>query len=218
MNISTRGRLQIVFRSPSFWMVTVSTFFFGGPALTFQGLWAVPYLMDIHDYSRLQAGGLLMMIPLGFIVGAPTFGYLADKVSRGRKAILLISLGLGLGCWTIFLISGGNPSSGLLAPMFVIMGACGGGSLSLCMTITKELFPPWLTGTAVGLMNPAAFISAAVFQPFTGFLMDAVGRVGSTYPLEAYHMVFVVIFLSMTIAFVSVIPMVIPKTHADYRS
>ncbi|MBU0733314.1 MAG: MFS transporter [Proteobacteria bacterium] len=211
--IRPRTRLRVVFSKPGFWMITLSTFFFGGPALTFQGLWAVPYLMDIHDYSRLQAGGLLMMLPLGFVIGAPTFGFLADKVSLGRKGILLCSLGLSLSCWTVFLLSGGKPNSLILGPLFLIMGSCGGGSLSLYMTITKELFPPWLTGTALGLMNPAAFLSTAVFQPFTGFLMDAVGRSGSAYPLAAYYNVFIVIFICMAIGFVSIIPLKIPETR-----
>jgi len=169
--------------------------------------------MDIHDYSRLQAGGLLMMLPLGFVIGAPTFGFLADKVSLlGRKGILLCSLGLNLTCWTVFLLSGGKPSSVILGPLFLIMGSCGGGSLSLYVTITKELFPPWLTGTALGLMNPAAFLSTALFQPFTGFLMDTVGKSGSAYPLAAYYNVFIVIFICMVIGFVSIIPLKIPKT------
>jgi len=217
-DITTPKRLRIVFHKPGFWMVTVSTFFFGGPALTFQGLWAVPYLMDVHEYSRLQAGGLLMMLPLGFIIGAPTFGFLADKAPLGRKGVLLVSLGLGLACWSFFLLSGGKPNSVFLGPLFLIMGSCGGGSLSLYMTITKELFPPWLTGTAVGLMNPAAFLSTALFQPFTGFLMDAVGRSGSVYPLEAYFNVFIAIFVSMTLGLVSIIPLTIPKTRPKHIS
>ena len=69
------------------------------------------------------------------------------------------------------------------------------------MTMLKEFFPSWLTGTAVGLMNPAAFLSAALFQPFTGYLMDAVGRTGSVYSLEAYQRVFTVYLLSMLLAF-----------------
>jgi MFS family permease len=50
----------------------------------------------------------------------------------------------------------------------------------------------------MGLMNPAAFLAGALFQPFTGYLMDAVGSSGSIYPLEAYHRVFGV-FLASTI-------------------
>ena len=211
--VKPHTRFRIVLSRPGFWMITISTFFFGGPGLTFQGLWAVPYLMDIYGYSRLQAGGLLMMLPLGFIIGAPTFGFLADKVSIGRKGILLCTLGLSLACWTVFLLAGGQPSPLILGPLFLIMGSCGGGSLSLYMTITKELFPPWLTGTALGLMNPAAFLSTAVFQPFTGFLMDVVGRSGSAYPLAAYYNVFIVICICMAIGFVSIIPLKITKTQ-----
>lgn len=209
--LTTLGRLRTVFRKPNFWLVTASTFFFGGPALTLQGLWAVPYLMDVHGYTRLQAGGVLMLLPLGFIIGAPTFGFLADRLPVGRKKVLQGSLGLGLSCWAVFLISGGSPPKILLPILFLLMGSCGGGSLSLYMTVTKELFPPHLTGTAVGLMNPAAFFSTALFQPLSGLIMDAVGRKGSAYPLEAYEHVFVAIFISAVLALLAISPLRIPR-------
>jgi sugar phosphate permease len=192
-------RFRIVLGHPTFWMITLSYFFYGGPALTFQGLWAVPYLMDIHGFSRIQAGGLLMLMPLGLIVGAPGIGYLADRFPMGRTRVLTISLCFPLLCWFFFFVSGEKSNPTLLTPLFFVMGFCGGGSLSLYMTMLKELFPPWLTGTAMGLMNPAAFLATAIFQPFTGYLMDAVGSSGSIYPLEAYHQVFAV-FLASAIA------------------
>lgn len=191
-------RLKIVLVHPSFWMITLSYLFFGGPGLTFQGLWAVPYLMDIHGFSRVEAGGLLMLMPMGLIVGAPGIGYLADRFPMGRTRILAVSLCLPLLCWLFLFVSDGNSSLVFLTPIFFVMGVCGGGSLSLYMTMLKELFPSWLTGTAMGLMNPAAFLAGALFQPFTGYLMDAVGSSGSIYPLEAYHRVFGV-FLASTI-------------------
>lgn len=205
--MGTRRRMAIVFSQRDFWMVTLSTFFFGGPTLTFQGLWAVPYLMDVHAFTRVQAGGMLMLLPLGFVIGAPTFGFLADRLPFGRKPVLLASLTLALICWGIFLFSGGRPHPALIGPCFLTIGACGGGSLSLYMTITKELFPPWLTGTAIGLMNPAAFFSTALFQPFSGFLMDTVGAVGETYPLAAYQNVFIAIFVFMVFGLLAVIPL-----------
>lgn len=209
--ISTRKRLGIVFSKPKFWMVTASTFFFGGPTLTFQGLWAVPYLMDVYGYDRVRAGGLLMLLPLGFIIGAPAFGFLADRLPVGRKPVLLASLGLALSFWALFLFSGGRPHPAFIGPAFLIIGACGGGSLSLYMTITKELFPPWLTGTAIGLMNPAAFFSTALFQPFSGYLMDAVGPVGAVYPVAAYQNVFIAISVFMVLGLFSILPIRLPK-------
>jgi sugar phosphate permease len=199
-------RLAIVFGQPNFWMVTGSYFFFGGPTLAFQGLWTVPYLIDVHGCSRVQAGGLLMLIPIGFIIGAPLFGLLADRLPVGRKPILIISLVIGLACWATFLPTRAKPPVALIGPVFVIIGICGGGSLSLFMTMTKELFPAWLTGTAMGLMNPAAFLSTALFQPFSGYLMDSVGRVNGAYPPEAYFKVFVAISIFGGLSLAAILP------------
>ncbi len=213
--LSTGKRLGIIFKSSGFWIITLSYFFFGGPVLTFQGLWAVPYLMDIYGYTRLQAGGLLMIMPLGSIIGAPLIGFLADRLNMERKRVLVISLFLSLACWTVFFLAGGKPHKGFISPLFFILGFFGWGALSLYMTMVKEIFPPRLTGTAMGLMNPAAFLATALFQPFTGFLMDAVGRTGSAYPLEAYQQVFTVFCLSMLISFGLIfllkIPIILPS-------
>lgn len=210
-DMPTGKRLGFIFKSWGFWLITLSYFFFGGPALTFQGLWAVPYLMDIYGYSRLQAGWFLMIMPLGSIIGAPLIGFLIDRLNMERKWALVISLFLSLACWTVFFLAGGKPRTGFIIPLLFILGFFGWGALSLYMTMVKEIFPSRLTGTAMGLMNPAAFLATALFQPFTGFLMDAVGRTGSAYPLEAYQRVFTVFFVSMVISFGLILLLKIPK-------
>jgi sugar phosphate permease len=203
---SPSRRMRIVFSQPNFWMVTGSYFFFGGPTLAFQGLWTVPYLIDIHGYSRVQAGGTLMLIPAGFVIGAPLFGLLADRLPINRKTILVLALLIGVLCWAVFLPTGGKPPAAVIGPLFVVIGLCGGGSLSLYMTMTKELFPAWLTGTAMGLMNPAAFLSTALFQPFSGYLMDSVGHAGAAYPQAAYYKVFVAIFIFGVLSLATILP------------
>ncbi|OGP51152.1 MAG: hypothetical protein A2Y79_03430 [Deltaproteobacteria bacterium RBG_13_43_22] len=209
--VSPGKRFGIIFKNSGFWVITLSYFFTGGPGLTFQGLWSVPYLIDIYGYTRLQAGGLLMIMPIGFIIGSPLIGFLADRLKTGRKGILLITVFPSLACWSVFFLAGGKPNPSFIIPLFFIMGFFGGGSLSLYMTILKEFFPPWLTGTAVGLMNPAAFLATALFQPFTGYLMDAVGRIGPAYPLKAYQQVFTVFFITMLIAYGLILFLKIPK-------
>lgn len=193
-------RLRLVLTSSSFWMVTLSYFFYGGSSLTFQGLWAIPFLMDIHGFTRVQAGSLLMLMPVGFIIGSPILGHLADKLPARRKGFQMTLLLVFLFCWSVLFLSKGGSRVAFFAPLFIIMGVCGGGALSIYMTMIKELFSPALTGTAMGLMNPAAFLATALFQPFTGCLMDAVGRTGSVYPLEAYRMVFAAFLISTTLA------------------
>lgn len=204
--MSALKRMGIVFGRPAFWLVTGSYFFYGGPTLAFQGLWAVPYLIDVHHFSRVQAGGLLMLMPIGFIIGSPILGILADRSPVGRKSILMAAMAINLICWAVFLPPDHPPPSTLVGPIFLCTGICTGGALSLLMTINKELFPMWLTGTAMGLMNPAAFLSTAVFQPFSGYLMDTIGRTGESYPIAAYHNVFIAIFIALCLSLIIIVP------------
>lgn len=204
--MGTLKRIGIVFRQPGFYLVTGSYFFFGGPTLAFQGLWAVPYLVDVHAFTRIEAGWMLMLMPIGFVMGSPAFGILADRLPVGRKPVLVGSLAIVVACWSVFVGTHGRPPSVMLGPLFFLLGFCGGGALSLFMTMNKELFPIWLTGTAMGLMNPAAFLGTALFQPFSGYLMDTVGRVGEAYPLEAYYKVFVAILIALCLALIVILP------------
>jgi sugar phosphate permease len=207
-------RLGVIFKNSGFWLITLSYFFFGGPGLTFQGLWSVPYLMDIYGYSRPQAGAILMIMPLGSIIGAPLIGFLSARLTMGQKGTLITTLFLSLACWAVFFFAGGKPHGGFIIPLFFFLGLFGWGALSLYMTMVKEIFPASLTGTAMGLMNPAAFLAAALFQPFSGALMDAVGRSGAAYPLEAYQRVFTVFFLAMVVSFGLILLLKIPKTKS----
>ena len=215
-DMRTFNRLGLIFRSFNFWMITSALFFSGGVSLTFQGLWAVPYLMDAYGLSRAKAGGLLMVMPFGFAVGAPVLGLLIDRFSLNRKGVVIASMGLSISCWTVLLLFGGRSSYLLVIPLFLILGLLGGGYLTVFMTITKDLFPPWLTGTAVGLINPAAFLATALYQPLTGFVLDKVGRLDSgAYPLEAYQLVFIVFLISISIALIATFMLSLPKTNTS---
>ena len=215
-DMRTFKRLGLIFRSFNFWMITLALFFSGGVSLTFQGLWAVPYLIDAYGLSRAKAGGLLMLIPFGFAVGALVFGLLIDRLALNRKSVVICSMSLSISCWIILLFFGGRSSYLLVVPLFLALGLLGGGYLTVIMTITKELFPTWLTGTAVGLINPAAFLATALYQPLTGFLLDRVGPLDSgAYPLEAYQLVFIVFLISLSIALIATIMLSLPKANAS---
>ena len=214
-DMGTFKRLGIIFRNFNFWMITTALFFSGGAALAFQGLWAVPYLIDVYGLSRAKAGGLLMLIPFGFAVGAPLFGLLIDRFAFNRKMVIVGSTLVSILSWIILLIFGGRTSYLLVIPLFLSFGLLGGGSLTIFMTITKELFPPWLTGTAVGLMNPAGFLATAFYQPLTGLLLDRVGQLDSgAYPLEAYQHVFIAFLISFIIALMATLMLSPPKKNA----
>ena len=60
----------MIFGKFDFWIICLATFLTGGAA-SFQGLWAVPYLLDVFGISRVRAGWILMSLPLGFALEAP---------------------------------------------------------------------------------------------------------------------------------------------------
>ena len=201
--ITNRQRLKMVIIHPGFWLITLSIFFVGGAGITFSGLWAVPFLMDIHHYSRMEAGGMLMLSMIGFAVGAAMSGVLTDRLGLNKKAIIIITLSLGFIYYSLFSTIGDRIPHFVLIIIFFVMGVFGGGTVPIFMAMTKELFPNWLTGTAIGLMNPAAFLATAIYQPITGLLMDRVGKTASgTFPYEAYQKVFIMVLGAFIISFI----------------
>lgn len=199
-------RLKMILRSLDFWMITLSMFFTGGVFLTFQGLWAVPCLMDVFHLSRVHAGWLLMILPLGFAVGGPALGFFTDRLNLNRKSVLLWAIGLSVLGWMVLLFFHGRVHIVLACPLFFIFGLSAGGTLPICFTITRDLFPPWLMGTAVGLMNPSAFFGAALYQPFSGYLLnDFTGLTPGSYTMEAYRQLFLVFLISYAAAFLCIL-------------
>jgi len=202
-NITNKERLKLVVVNPGFWLITISIFFVGGAGITFSGLWAVPFLIDIHHYSRLESGTMLMLSMIGFAAGAALSGFLTDKLGLNKKTIVVTTLSLGVCYWIVFCFFGDRVPDFVLVIIFLVMGMCGGGTVPIFMAMTKELFPNWLTGTAIGLMNPSAFLATALYQPFTGFLMDRVGKMTSgAFPFEAYQQVFFMFLCAFIISLI----------------
>ena len=197
-------RFGAVFENRNFWLVCLSVFLSGGANLSFQGLWAVPYLMDVFGLDRVQAGWMLMAWPLGFAIGGPASGFLADRFNLNRKKALLWGLGLSGLAWLLLIFIRDREHLVIVVPLFFLFGAISGGMLPLSYSIIRDLFPFSLMGTATGLMNTASFFGTAVYQPFTGFLLriTASAHPGS-YDFAAYRTLIIVFFLSYAASFIA---------------
>ena len=190
-------RLKMIFRSFNFWMITLSTFFTGAVMITFQGLWAVPYLMDVFHVNRVIAGTTLMLIPLGFALGGPTLGWVAQRLGMDPKRVVIWTLLLGLAGWLTLIFLQDKGLYWLVFPLFFFFGLAGGGTTPILFAITRDLFPPSLMGTATGLMNMAAFLGTALYQPLTGFMLQQFPAIqAGEYPVAAYRVLMAFFFLS----------------------
>lgn len=199
----TSGGAADILKTPFFWVMAALFFAFGGPLSTFQGLWGYPYLIDVFGYSKLEAGNLIMVIAFGVIAGGQVMGYLTDKTFAGKKRQLLSAcIAMQALSWALIVFVGPGFGPWALGLVFFTMGMMLAGTLAVVWAIVREESPPDRMGTAMGLLNPAPFLGVAAFQPLTGYLLDRVGKVGGTFPLQAYQSAFSLCLLSVLVAMV----------------
>jgi MFS family permease len=77
-----RRSLRVVLRAPNTWWLGGYAFLLFGTMTMMQGLWAVPYLMDVYGQTQQQAANHLTLWAVGLIVGCTLWGIIADKVVR----------------------------------------------------------------------------------------------------------------------------------------
>ncbi len=196
--------VRIVLSQKYFWPLAFWFFFSYGTVIGFGGLWGGPYLMDIYGLTKAQAGNILMMIAVGMILGSPFLGWLSDKVFEARKPVMVGGAFIYLLVWLIFAVKPGGLNHILLYILTFLIGVFGSAIVIIAFTANKELFPKEIAGTSTGLVNIFPFAGGAVFPPIMGYIMDKVGKVGESYPLQAYQHAFIFCFIGAVIAFLSV--------------
>ena len=85
--------LGIVFRHRQTWLIALTGLATSAPLLGFAGLWGVPFFEAAYGLPRTSAATLTSTMIAGWGFGAPSFGWLSDRIGL-RKAPLLIGLTL----------------------------------------------------------------------------------------------------------------------------
>ncbi|MER2527306.1 MAG: MFS transporter [Candidatus Competibacter denitrificans] len=140
-----------------------------GSLLAFLGLWAIPFLRDVHGLDRAAASIYTSVGLAGFASGALFYGWFSDRLGR-RKPPLMVGTLLYVLVWGVI-------ESGVWAPgaagmaWFGLLGF-GAGAFVLTFACAKESVMPALSGMAVALVNTGAFLGAAILQPLLGWVMD----------------------------------------------
>jgi len=150
---------------PGFW----PNFGIGGTLFAFAGLWAVPYLRDVHGMERSVAANHTALLLFFFAIGAMLSGMLSDRLGK-RVPVLLGGIGLYVLCWLPLVFAWQLPGS-LSYPLFALMGL-GASGFTLSWASVKEVNPPALSGMATSVINTGGFLGAAILQPLVGWAMD----------------------------------------------
>ncbi len=162
-------------------------------------IWGVPFLRQGLGVEAADAVARSSMVPLGWVIGAPLLGYLADWQGR-RKPVLM-------GGIVLMLISGiGVVYLHQYLPPYVggLLFGVGSGAAMIPYTMIKEVNPDNVKGSATGAMNFLVFSFSAFLAPVFGFVLlrfsDAKPRT-----LETFHAAYIfwggAIVLSLILTF-----------------
>ena len=188
----------------SSWFWVLAALFFGvfGGAVSLQGLWATPFLMSLFNLDRDFASMMNLALPVGWMLGAPFFGRLGDRVFSNRVNLLTFLLALLTCTWFALALLPRLLGLGGVTVLYAAVGGLAGGIGTTLWATAQSKTPSAIMGLTSGLMNPFPLLGMAVMQGVTGAIIDRAGKVGDVYAPEGYRNAFFLLFLIAAACFV----------------
>ncbi|MCK6393279.1 MFS transporter [Zoogloea sp.] len=181
-----------------FWSFSGQSAFFTGGFMALQGLWAVPWLMEVNGYSRSVAADHLFWLNVGMLAGQLSIGAWATRLAaRGITPLRLMQVGLFLTMVVEGLIIAEAGTTLLLWCVLGIVSATGAQMYG----VVAGLFPLHLTGRVTTSINLMAFIGAFVVQWGLGGLLDGL-RAGGMGGVDALRVAFLILLGAQILSFV----------------
>lgn len=165
-----------------------------GPLMGYQGLWGVPYLTQVYEMTKVQAGNLLMWISIGYIVGGPGVGLLSDRYGLSLRSLFICTSLLYLVSWIPLAFMVGTATRTLLCMAALLMGITGSASGVIAYALCARHSGAGREGGGLGIVNGCSLLGGAVFQPLMGFMIDKFTTAGLT-AAAAYTRTFQAVFV-----------------------
>ena len=186
-----------IFGKRVFWRFAPQGCLCSGGFMAVQGLWAVPWLMEVNGAARADAAGVLFLLGLamlsGFVFVATCSRWLARN---GVAPMTLLTLGIGIGLLVEAAIIADLARPAWLWPML-------GLSFSLSNVAYSQLsaeFPVELSGRVNTALNLMVFVGAFGLQWGIGALVDGL-TVGGVARTQAFRITFSVLLVLQALAF-----------------
>ena len=161
-----------VFGHPRFWWIAPLGAFAMGSFMAVQGLWSVPWLMDVNGYSRAVAAQHLLLMSAVILGGYMLLGLFATRLARrGIHARHMFAAGFGLNMLALGAIVLQLPGSYLWWSLYGLGAAVN----VLAFTVLNEGFPKDLAGRSNTALNLLMFVGSFATQWGMGVVVE-VGR------------------------------------------
>lgn len=135
-----------------------------------RGLWAGPYLADVHGLDAVAIGNVTLIMALAMVAGNFAYGPL-DRLFGTRKWVAFAGnlLGAATVGWLALNAAAPVASVGIALALVGLFGT----SFGVLMAHGRAFLPPHLTGRGVTLLNFFAIGFVGVLQFATGPIVEA---------------------------------------------
>jgi predicted MFS family arabinose efflux permease len=159
-----------VFGHPRFWWIGPLGGFGMGSFMAVQGLWSIPWLMEVHGASRAVAAGHLLLMSAVILGGYVFLGMFATRLARrGIHARHLFLAGFGANGLAFGAILLQLPGSYLWWSLYGL----GAAANVLAFTVLNEGFPKELAARSNTALNLLMFVGSFATQWGVGVVAEA---------------------------------------------
>nr|WP_255561450.1 MFS transporter [Pseudohoeflea sp. DP4N28-3] len=185
-----RGMRQ-VFRNREIRPLLLISPFLYTPTQLLVGLWAGPYLADIHRLNAVDRGYALTIMMVGMSIGVLAYGPIEAKIGRRRPVVIggaltVAASFLALAFW------------GQQSPLIAIAACSASITFSTYFVVViahaQSLFPREFSGRSVAVIGLIAITGVFVNQSLSAALVAAFpAPPGATASLTGYRTLFIVV-------------------------
>ena len=187
-----------ILASPVFWRFAPQTAFLSGGFMALQGLWAVPWLIEVNGYSRGVTAFHMLLVSIAMLSGFAVLALFVTRLTRiGVTPLRILTAGIGFG---IFVMAGIVADIGATHFLWFAMGLVFSVT-NLAYALLSAHFPGHLSGRVTTALNLAAFVGAFGLQWGIGVLVDWLGDQGMS-PHDSFRWTFAVLLALQALAWI----------------
>jgi MFS family permease len=154
---------KTVFSNPQSYLCGIIAGLLFAPTTIGDMIWGVAFFQQDRGIDYARAVSIASMTPLGWVVGCPLLGWLADYIGLRKPTLIL---GAAIMLVSVIATAFTNDSTFNYVSMFML--GVGSGAAMIPYTIIKEVNPDKAKGSAVGVINFITFgVTAAVAPIFS---------------------------------------------------
>lgn len=167
-NSATLSQLKAVIFNRYTWINALYAGLIYAPTDVLGELWGKEFLQKIHHLNPYTASHAISFLFIGWAIGGPCAGWLADH--WGRKPVMILSAMMGATLLPLVFYVPGIPM-GLIMLILFLYGISNTGLIA-SYTMAGELHSKELGGFSMAIANMLSVLLGSLLMPVLGWLLD----------------------------------------------